>query len=300
MVAADGYANALESAHQQRAEYVGQIAGRPLRLSNSSMLCLAAAGAIFIALAYVAGLSHANLSMGAGALIAVLVASTLSSIAGFAFSAICGVMLLSLMPNPVQVVEIMMVCSVAIQGLSVILIWRNIAWSDLPLFLIGGIVGLPIGVLLLLHLGDAGVKEAIGVLLIAYSGYALVKRRMSLSIKSRLADVAFGIVGGITGGLAGIPGAPVTVVCGLKGWDKSRQRGLYQPFILIMQILALLLIQTMRTQSAPAVAWPDLQFVPMALLGTLLGFGVFKRLSDRSFTVVVNVLLLISGFGLLA
>ena len=242
MVAADGYADALEFAHQQRAEYIRQIARWPLQLLNSCMLYVAGATAMLAALAYIAGLSRANLSMGAGALIAVLVASTLSSIAGFAFSAICGVMLLSLMPNPVQVVEIMMVCSVAIQGLSVILIWRNIAWSDLPLFLIGGIIGLPMGVLLLLHLGDAGVKEAIGVLLIAYSGYALVKRRMSLSIKSRVADVAFGIVGGVTGGLAGIPGAPVTVVCGLKGWDKSRQRGLYQPFILIMQILALLLI----------------------------------------------------------
>ena len=29
------------------------------------------------------------------------------------------------------------------------------------------------------------------------------------------------------------------------GWDKRRQRGLYQPFILIMQVLALLLIQIM-------------------------------------------------------
>ncbi len=36
----------------------------------------------------------------------------------------------------------------------------------------------------------------------------------------------------ITGGLAGFPGAFVTIWCGLKGWDKAHQRGVYQPFIL--------------------------------------------------------------------
>jgi hypothetical protein len=36
------------------------------------------------------------------------------------------------------------------------------------------------------------------------------------------------------GGLAEFPGAFVTIWCGLNGWDKARQRGVYQPFILGM------------------------------------------------------------------
>lgn len=47
-------------------------------------------------------------------LAAVFVASTLSSIAGFAFSAICGAMLFHLLPRPVDIVQIMIVCSIAI------------------------------------------------------------------------------------------------------------------------------------------------------------------------------------------
>jgi hypothetical protein len=38
------------------------------------------------------------------------------------------------------------------------------------------------------------------------------------------------------------PGAFVTIWCGLKGWSKERQRALYQPFILLTQVAALLLI----------------------------------------------------------
>ncbi len=254
---------------------------------------------LLVAVAYPAWLSKADLSMGTAALLAVLVASTLSSIAGFAFSAICGAMLLSLMHDPVQVVEIMMVCSIAIQGLSVILIRQDIAWRRLPAFLLGGLIGLPVGVLLLLNLGASGVRKAIAILLIAYAGYALFQRPIVIGEGSRAADIAVGMLGGVTGGLAGFPGAPVTVWCALKGWSKRQQRGVYQPFILIMQVLALGLIQVLRGRRAPGVAWSDLQFVPMALLGTWLGLGIFRRLSERSFAVVVNLLLLVSGVGLL-
>ena len=55
-----------------------------------------------------------------------------------------------------------------------------------------------------------------------------------------------GFLGGLTGGLAGFPGASVTIWCALKGWDKAHQRGVYQPFILCMQPISLLAIQLMQ------------------------------------------------------
>jgi hypothetical protein len=88
----------------------------------------------------------------------------------------------------------------------------------------------------------------------------------------------------------------------MRGWDKRRQRGVYQPFILFMQVLALLLIQIMRpsvTRSVGPSLVPLVEFVPVALLGTWFGLTIFRRLSDRTFTLAVNLLLLASGFGLL-
>jgi uncharacterized membrane protein YfcA len=88
----------------------------------------------------------------------------------------------------------------------------------------------------------------------------------------------------------------------MKGWDKARQRGVYQPFILIMQILALLVIHLM-SRSAP---WSNdldlatLAFVPVALLGTWFGLLIFRQLSERQFDRMVNLLLAVSGVGLVA
>jgi uncharacterized membrane protein YfcA len=232
---------------------------------------------------------------------AVLLAATLSSIAGFAFSAICGAMLLRLMDDPVEIVVLMMVCSIAIQSLSVAVLWRDIDWRSLSTFLAGGVVGLPVGVWLLLHLGNVWFKEAIGGLLTVYAAYGLLKSPLTFGRCNEPIDMCVGFVGGITGGFAGFPGAAVTIWCGLKGWDKRRQRGVYQPFILIMQLLALPLIHFMRSPGGAGTggSLALLQFVPAALLGTWFGISLFERLSDRFFAVAVNVLLLISGIGLL-
>jgi len=78
-------------------------------------------------------------------------------------------MLLYVMSDPVRTVEVMMICSIAIQGLSVAMLWRDIQWTMLAYFLLGGAAGLPIGLWLLLHLNATTFKQVIGALLMAYA-----------------------------------------------------------------------------------------------------------------------------------
>jgi uncharacterized protein len=234
------------------------------------------------------------------ALLAVLLASTASSIAGFAFSALCGALLFHLMDSPVYAVQVMIVCSIAIQLFSVATLWRSIDWRSLPIYLIGGILGVPAGVYLLLHLPSDAYRDAIGGLLIAYGGYLLLRWPTRALRMGWLADACAGFLGGLSGGLAAFPGAFVTIWCGLKGWDKARQRGVYQPFILGMQPITLLVIYLMRPSASIAMQldWKTLTFIPAALLGAWLGLCIFKRLSDRQFELAVNLLLIASGVGL--
>ena len=234
-------------------------------------------------------------------LVAVFVASTVSSIAGFAFSALCGALLFHLMDSPVYAVHVMIVCSIAIQLLSVATLWRAIDWRSLGVFLFGGFLGVPAGVYLLLHLPTATYRDVIGGLLIVYGSYLLLRWPVRALRMGWLSDACAGFLGGITGGLAGFPGAFVTIWCGLKGWDKARQRGLYQPFILGMQPVTLVAIYLMRPASSTQAEldWKAFVFVPAALLGAWFGLRIFKRLSDRQFELVVNVLLILSGVGLL-
>lgn len=235
------------------------------------------------------------------ALIAILLASAASSIAGFAFSAICGALLFHLMDSPVYAVQVMIVCSIAMQMLSVTALWQSIEWRGLPPFLIGGVLGVPAGAWVLLHLPTGIYREVIGGLLVAYGCYMLLQRPTRPLRAGPLADAGAGFLGGFTGGLAGFPGAFVTIWCGLKGWDKARQRGLYQPFILCMQPVGLIAIHLMRPASshAPQLDWNAVAFIPAALLGTWFGLRIFRRLSDRQFQFAVNLLLVAAGGGLI-
>jgi uncharacterized membrane protein YfcA len=137
--------------------------------------------------------------------------------------------------------------------------------------------------------------------LIAYGSYLLLRRPTRPLRTGPLTDACAGFLGGVTGGLVGFPGSFVTIWCGLKGWDKARQRGVYQPFILIMQPVALTVIGLMRSTSATAAPldWKTFAFVPAALLGAWFGLRIFKRLSDRQFEFAVSALLAASGIGLM-
>lgn len=234
-------------------------------------------------------------------LIAVFAASTVSSIAGFAFSALCGALLFHLIDSPVYTVQVMIVCSIAIQLLSVTTLWRMIDWRSLGVFLIGGLLGVPAGVYLLLHLPSGTYRIVIGSLLIVYGCYVLLRWPVRSLRMGSLPDACAGFLGGITGGLAGFPGAFVTIWCGLKGWDKARQRGVYQPFILSMQPVTLIAIHVMRPSlsTQAQLDWKVFAFVPAALLGAWFGLSIFKRLSDGQFEFFVNALLILSGIGLL-
>jgi uncharacterized membrane protein YfcA len=253
-------------------------------------------------------LSAYGIQSAAAVMGAVFAASTVSSIAGFAFSALCGALLFHLMDSPVYAVQVMIVCSIAIQLLGVAALRRSIDWRSLPAYLAGGVLGVPVGVYLLLHLSTGIYRDVIGALLIVYGGYLLLRRpapplQIDDSKKSRsvLADAGAGFLGGLTGGLAGFPGAFVTIWCGLKGWDKARQRGVYQPFILCMQPVTLVVIYLMQPAhtTAAQLDFKTLVFVPAALLGAWFGLRIFARLSDRQFELAVNALLILSGVGLI-
>jgi uncharacterized protein len=235
------------------------------------------------------------------AMAAVFAASTISSIAGFAFSALSGALLFHLMDSPLYAVQVMIVCSIAIQLLSITSLWHAIDWRALGIFLVGGLVGAPVGVYLLLHLPTATYRDVIGGLLIGYGSYLLLRWPVRSIQSGPVWDICAGVLGGISGGLAGFPGAFVTIWCGLKGWSKLRQRGVYQPFILSMQPLTLLAIHLMQPPSSaqPQLDWQTFAFVPAALLGAWFGLRIFKRLSDRQFEIVVNTLLIASGIGLI-
>jgi uncharacterized protein len=113
--------------------------------------------------------------LGLGFLVAEGTALSALGIQGVAFALIavfvCGALLFHLMESPVHAVNVMILCSIAIQLLGVAALWRSIDWRSLGIFLVGGFLGVPAGVYLLLHLPTATYRNVIGGLLVVYGGY---------------------------------------------------------------------------------------------------------------------------------
>jgi uncharacterized membrane protein YfcA len=228
----------------------------------------------------------------------VFCAALISSVAGFAFSALAGAALAHLSLAPAEAVEAMLVCSIAIQAYAVISMRSAIEWRRLAPFLCGGVIALPLGIALLARASAATFSLGLGVLLVLYGVYMLARRSEIVLKGNALADFLIGATGGITGGLAAFPGAFVTVWCGMRGWSKETQRAVFQPYILAMQVVALALLEAWI--APPQSHSSSLVLVPIVVLAAHLGMAVFRKLSNRQFNCVVYAFLAIAGLTLVA
>jgi len=231
------------------------------------------------------------------AAIIVFVSATLSSIAGFAFSAISGPTLLRVTGDPVKAVHIVLVASVALQSYSVWALRKRIKLQELLPYFAGGISTVVPGAYLLLHTPTAVYLVALGALLTAYASYMLVRPTLRLKRNSLPGRIFVGALGGITGATAAFPGAFVTIWCGAQGWDRYQQRAIYQPFILGMQLIVLAAMAF--TSPAHIVRLELVQYVVPAVLGSYIGLWGFSKLSTAQFNKVVSGLLLVSGVVML-
>ncbi len=166
-------------------------------------------------------------------------------------------------------------------------------------FLIGGLLGVPLGAVLLPHVEQTLFKASVGSFLVIWCTLCLLARNLPRVTRGgRLADGVAGWLGGIMGGLGGMTGPAPTLWCTLRGWDKDAQRGVFQSFNLTMLSVTLGVyaatgLVTGETLRLFAVA------APAMLLPTLFGARVYRRFGDVGFRRVVLSLLLVSGVVLL-
>ena len=228
--------------------------------------------------------------------IVIFVAASLSSTVGFAFSAIAAAMIFHLVSDTVEAVQIMMVASIAIQAYSVAGMWRTISLRACAPFLIGGIATMPVGIYLLLSFQPQAYVFSMGLALALYGAYMLFRRPPSIKAGGVATDMVVGALGGITGPLAAFPGAFVTIWCGMRGWDKVAQRSIYQPYILVLQVLTLGGLSVVGERSV--LEGHLVAYALPGVAGAYLGLRLFQKLNDEQFRMLVNLALITAGIAL--
>jgi uncharacterized membrane protein YfcA len=167
-------------------------------------------------------------------------------------------------------------------------------------FVLGGLVGVPLGVWLLPRLDVPLFKACLGGLLVLWCPAMLMARDLPrVSAGGRPADAAIGLIGGVCGGLGGFTGAIPTLWCTLRGLEKDVQRAVIQNFNLSMLVVAFSLY--LGTGLVGTETLPLLGIVAIAVLvPVLLGARLYIGISEARFRQVVLGLLTLSGVALLA
>jgi uncharacterized membrane protein YfcA len=226
-------------------------------------------------------------------LVAVFAGALVAGLIGFAFSAIAGAILLHY-ADPISAVPLLLACSIATQCMSIARLRRSMDWRGCLPFLAGGIIGIPAGGYLLQTLPPTAFATAFGSFLACYSLYFLLRRPVRALAPRRSVDMLAGLAGGITGGAAAFPGAIPTIWCGLRGLTKEQQRGLIQPFILVMQLATVAYFSRIGIVTSDSLALFAF-CVPAVVLGTLAGLALYHRVNDARFRKLTLAFLLVSG-----
>jgi len=220
-----------------------------------------------------------------------------SGLAGFGTALMALGIWLYVLP-PAIAVPLVLICSVIAQLSTLKSVWKSIDFSLVWPFVIGGLIGVPLGTRLIEHADPGVFKLTVGIFLLIFPTALYFQRSaMNARFGGKTADGAVGFAGGILGGLAGLSGPLPILWASVRGWGKDERRGIFQMFnttVLAASLVMLIATGFVKTE----VYWLALIAFPCTIIGAWIGARVYHALSDRHFGDIVLGLLFLSGLGL--
>ncbi len=229
-------------------------------------------------------------------LFAAFVGGFASGLAGFAMGFIVSGIWLHFL-TPLQTTALIVGYGLLTQSYGVWKLRHALVWRSIAPFIIGGVIGVPIGTALLTYLNPAHLRTGVGVLLMIYGAYGLAQPSLKLIHANAASDGAVGLANGVLAGLTGLPGFIITVWCQLRGWKKDYQRAVFQPVMLAAIIANVIALGVAGAITADVLKLYALG-LPAMIAGLWVGFRLYGKLDDAAFRKVILVLLLIAGAGL--
>ena len=232
-------------------------------------------------------------------LVGTFAAAFVTGLAGFAFGiAAAGIWLYAL--TPAQTSALIVAYGLLVQGYAAWKLRHAIRPHRLAPFIVGSATGIPAGVAALRWISPVHFRIGVGVLLIVFSLYNLVRPKLpEMKAAGRGADAAVGFFNGALGAATGLGGILPTIWSGLRGWPRDEQRAVFQPtavatFLMTIAAFGGVGIITLDTARLFIIGLPPL------VAGSWLGWMLYGKLDEGAFRKVVLVLLLVSGVTLVA
>ncbi|MCJ2017013.1 sulfite exporter TauE/SafE family protein [Methylobacterium sp. E-065] len=184
------------------------------------------------------------------------------------------------------------------QVVAAISVRRGFDLRRLAPFVLGGLAGIPLGILLLPRLDADWFKAILGLLLLVWCPAMLFAQNLPrITVGGRFADALVGLGGGMMGALGGFTGVLPTLWCTLRRYERDVQRAVIQNFNLAM--LSVTIVTYLASGLVTRAMLPMLAVVlPAMLIPTLLGARVYLGISEAAFRTLVLSLLTLSGLAL--
>jgi hypothetical protein len=224
-------------------------------------------------------------------------AAFVQGVTGFG-SALVAMPLLALVLDVRAAAALVALLSLAINLALLLPARRALPWRMVAPLLAGSVVGVPLGVLFLAGADPRVARGILGAVLIVASAAMLRARRTHLGPELGPALVA-GALAGLLGGAFNANGPVVTLYAAARGWGKEETHATLQLYFFASGLAIAALhgaagITDRRVLLAAALALPALA------LGSLAGWAVQRRVSEKRFRTLLLVALLGVGAVLLA
>ena len=131
-----------------------------------------------------------------------------SGLSGFAMGLVVSGVWLHII-TPSQNALLIVLCGVVTQVFGIWRVRNAISWRAVLPFIIGGAIGVPVGTSLLTTVDQSTVRLTVGVLLVTYSLYNLIRPAVGPVQGGVPAEVGVGAANGLLGGLTGLSGIVV-------------------------------------------------------------------------------------------
>ena len=231
-------------------------------------------------------------------LLASFIGGVTTGLAGFALALVVSGIWLHII-SPTQTVTLIVAYNLVTQSYAIWKLRHALDWRRVAPFIVGGSVGVPIGTVALTYINPAYLRTGVGALLLLYSIYSLARPAFRPVQSGISSDIGIGFFNGLLGGLTGLTGIIVTVWSQLRGWPKDVQRTVFQPVN-----LAAIVVSAVSLTIAGAVTAETIKLyvvgLPAVLAGMWTGLKLYGKLDDAAFRKVLLLLLLVSGFALMA
>jgi hypothetical protein len=175
--------------------------------------------------------------------------------------------------------------------------WRHVHLRSASWLILSTLIGTPLGLLLLTRLPSNPVKACLGLVIVAFSAYGMLRRRPVALQDDRLVW-AFGFSAGVLGGAYGMNGPPLAIYGSLRGWSPQRFRATLQGYFLPASMMSMAGYWLTGLWDSRVTHY-YLVSLPAVAVATLLGRVATSRLNTQSFMRIVSVGLILVGLVLL-